>query len=103
MSIPPHSLRGDLGGCDRQFDAKLRSKTYGFMNIRRFKYLEFLLAFAILASGVFGVSEGGDPTVLIGVTSSIAGALVGVKAFEILETYRAGQQVQNQPSDGGDD
>jgi hypothetical protein len=98
MSTPNHSLptlaRNDA------FDRKLRTLSHGHMNIRRFRYLEFLLAFAIIASGVFGILEGGDPTTLTIVTTSIAGLLAGVKVTEILETYQAGQDATQ---DGGDD
>lgn len=86
--LPVTSLRND------EFDRWLRTLSHGHMNIRRFRYLEFLLAFAIIAAGIFGILEGGDPTTLTIVTTSIAGLLAGVKVTEIVETYQAGQDAQ---------
>lgn len=84
----------NLSACNRALDEKIRRRTYGLMNIRRYKVLKLLLAFAVLLATVFGIAEGGDPTVLLGITIPSVLLLAGFEVAEIIETYQAGRDVQ---------
>lgn len=95
-----HSLLADLARCNRDLDQRLK-KVSRHMNIRRYRAAKMIFAFTIVISSVYGVMEGGDPTLLIGTAILFGSALLGLEVTELLETYQQGVQMQEE--DNSDD
>lgn len=93
-----HPFRAELSRCNRELDERLR-KRHRFMNIRRYRVLKIILAFVVMIGSAYAISEGGDPTIIMGLALIVAGALAGLEMTELLETYQTGKQAREEDSD----
>ena len=73
------------------------------MNVRRYRFIKLLLAFLIIVTAIYGVMQGGDPTLLISLGIAAAGGLAGLEITEILATYQDGKAAQASQQEGGPD